>query len=166
MFTSGLGLFLMYELKIMTYPDMRDGPDFGVVPYPKYDEAQEMYYSKCFPDIAALPVVVKDRDMSQIVLEALNSTTFKAVAPVYYNILLQRKLSRDDDSAAMIDLVRDGTLCDFGMAFFQVLSSDLFTLEPILASGNFATWFASNNKVLTKKLDKLLTQLEELGGED
>ena len=41
MFTSGLGLFLMYELKIMTYPDMRDGPYFGVVPYPKYDEAQE-----------------------------------------------------------------------------------------------------------------------------
>ncbi len=115
--------------------------------------------------MAAIPVVVKDADMSGIVLEALNSETFRSVVPVYYNILLKRKLSRDDDSAAMIDLAREGTLCDFGMAYFQSLSADLFSLEAILSSGSLTTWFASNEKVLNKKMDKLLTQLAELGGE-
>lgn len=162
LFTGNQGLFAIYALKLMVYEEMREGPDFGVLPMPKWNAEQEKYYSKCFAEIAAFPMVLKDTEMSQIVLEALNSTSYIDLLPVYYDVVLQRKLIRDNDSAAMIDLIREGTICDFGMAFHSSLDSTLFGFDGIINSNTFSTWWASHEQSLNAKLEALLEDLSTL----
>ena len=103
--------------------------------------------------------------MSQIVLEGLQSSSHFDVLPAYYDVVLQRKLTRDEDSAAMIDLIREGIICDFGMAFFSVLSAELFQIEPLIRNGSFSTWWAGQEKGLNTKLDNLLETLATLDTE-
>ena len=165
MFTAGQNLFSVYILKLSFYEEMRDAPDFGILPTPKLNEQQDMYYSKCFVDVAAFPIMLKDAEMSQIVLEGLQSTTYFDVLPVYYDVALQRKLTRDEDSAAMIDLIREGTICDFGMAFYQSLSFDIAFFDSIIKSKSFSTWWAANENALNEKLDALLETLATLDTE-
>lgn len=162
MFIENKGLFAVYELKLLTYEEMREGPDFGVVPMPKKNAEQEKYYSKCFAEVVAFPMVIKDADMSQVILEALNSTTYADLLPTYYDVMLQRKLVRDDDSAAMIDLIREGTICDFGMAYYSALDASLFAFEDIISTQSFSTWWAAHEQSLQTKLDTLLDELTNL----
>lgn len=165
MFSAGQALFAAYCLKLAPYEEMREAPDFGIIPMPKLNEQQDMYYSKAFVDIAAFPMVLKDTEMSQIVLEGLQSSSHFDVLPAYYDVVLQRKLTRDEDSAAMIDLIREGIICDFGMAFFQVLSAELFQIEPLIRNGSFTTWWAAQEKGLNTKLEGLLEKLATLDTE-
>ena len=165
MFAAGQTLFAAYCLKLAPYEEMRNAPDFGILPMPKLDESQKMYYSKAFVDVAAFPMVLKDAEMSQIVLEGLQSSSHFDVLPAYYDVVLQRKLTRDEDSAAMIDLIREGIICDFGMAFFSVLSAELFQIEPLIRNGSFSTWWAGQEKGLNTKLDGLLETLATLDTE-
>lgn len=165
MFAAGQTLFAAYCLKLAPYEEMRNAPDFGIIPMPKLEESQKMYYSKAFVDVAAFPMVLKDAEMSQIVLEGLQCSSHIDVLPAYYDVVLQRKLTRDEDSAAMIDLIREGIICDFGMAFFSVLSTELFSITPLIESGSFATWWAGQENALNTKLDNLLETLATLDTE-
>ena len=71
MFQSGKGLFMdMTFYYIESLREMK--ADFGIIPYPKYDEAQEEYYSRiegC--ELSCLPVTVSDTERTSIILEAL-----------------------------------------------------------------------------------------------
>ena len=47
--------------------------DFGILPYPKYDENQKQYHSTSLDEFSlfVLPIDVKDKEMSAIITEAL-----------------------------------------------------------------------------------------------
>ena len=127
---------------------------------PKYNEAQENYTNSAFKDIAAVPTVVKDVEMSQIILEALNCATFRDVNPSYYDIVLQRKMSRDAESAAMIDIITATGNLDVNMAFYFALTTSLYAVDTI--NGSFSTWWATNQKSIEAKLDNLMATITEL----
>ena len=77
-----------------------------------------------------------------------------------------RKLTRDEDSSVMIDLIREGIICDFGMAFYQALSSEMMFFESIIQTKSFNTWWAANENGLHAKLDTLLETLAALDTEE
>lgn len=160
MFTGDNGLFTIYTLRLVEYDEMREMEDFGIIPIPKYDEAQEKYVNSAFKDIAAIPSVVKDVEMSQIVLESMNCATYRDVIPKYYDIVLQRKLSRDEESAAMIDIISESGTLDVNMAFYRELTQPLYAVNQI--TENFATWWAQNQTAVEIKLNKLMEKLAEL----
>ena len=164
MFSAGQGLFGLYSLRIVKTPELRDGVNFGILPCPKLNEIQEKYHALSFVEIQAIPLVVKDLEMSQIVLEGLNSGTYLDVYPNYYSTVLQRKLSQDLESGEMLDIIREGAVCDFGMVYLSVLSSELHGFEGIIAAQSFTTWWASNEKALQTKLDTLIEELASLQG--
>ena len=104
--------------------------------------------------------------MSQIIMEGLQSASYFDVLPTYYDVVLQRKLTRDEDSSVMIDLIREGIICDFGMAFYQALSSEMMFFESIIQTKSFNTWWAANENGLNAKLDTLLETLAALDTEE
>lgn len=82
--------------------DMED--DFGVLPAPKYDEAQEDY--KNIIDAGkymVVPNTASDLERTGIILEALSYGGYKTVIPSYYNTMLKNKLMRDEESIEMLD---------------------------------------------------------------
>ncbi|MCL2518813.1 MAG: hypothetical protein FWF15_09645 [Oscillospiraceae bacterium] len=96
--------------------------DFGIIPLPKYDTAQNDYMSNIYGLgllITCIPITNNDLDDTGLFMEALSYEGYKNVFPVYYENLLKTKGARDSESEDMIDYIfgnlyyDTGTLIDF-----------------------------------------------------
>ena len=160
-------LFFLEKQAYLEY--MRDYTvDFGFVPYPKYDEAQEHYRSMDWGSLMAVPTTVTNPDMVGAVIEALAYESADTVRPVYFNVVLTDKLSRDEDAVRMLDLILNSVCYEpagnyFG---FDAGFSDLFYALPRVAveskKTDFASWYAKNEKSANKTIDKFYEELEKL----
>ena len=122
--------------------------DFGILPYPKYTESQDKYYSRmegCELFFAPISAAQEDLDRSSVILEALSSESAKSVIPVYYDLALKTKFTRDDESAEIIDILFENRVFDLGDTAWCDKVRD-----PI-----FAEMFKKNNRNLVSKLDSL-----------
>lgn len=88
--------------------------NYGIIPYPKYDEAQEEYYTIVDGSftVSCIPLTVKNTDIVGAVAEAMNAYSWKYVEPEYYDIALKYRGTRDDDSIEMLDLIFNGRVMD------------------------------------------------------
>ncbi len=157
---AGNALFTIYPIKLAEDPDMREAADFGLLPYPKLDEDQDAYYTMCWADIAGVPLVCKDAGMSCTVLEAMNCYSYYETVPAYYDIVLQRKLARDDASSAMIDLMMEGAVLDFGTIFYKEINTELLFMQG--HTENYASWYAGVKESCEQKLSELIEKLTSL----
>lgn len=121
MFANNQVLFYTrYLCIIKKYRDM--STDFGVLPYPKFDEAQNEYYSTVAPygcSFICVPKVVENAEMTGIILEAMACESMYTVTPAYYDITLEGKMIRDDESSEMLDIILGNRVFDLGL-FYQV----------------------------------------------
>jgi len=106
--------------------------DFGIVPFPKYDEAQETYRT-CVAQsgsIIGLPVTVSDPDRSGFILEAMAAESVETIIPAFYDICLTGKYVRDEESADMLDIIIENKIYDLGYIFgIGGFRSTLTTME-------------------------------------
>lgn len=119
-FSSGRALMFVGSLNDATrFREMND--DYGILPIPKYDESQKEYRSYVDGSSAMIcvPATVKpaDRECVSVILEALASESYKVVTPVFVEKLLKRKVTRDSDSADMIDYVVRNRVFDMGYVY-------------------------------------------------
>lgn len=161
MFNNKQALFGMYTMRIVEFQEMREASDFGILPMPKYDEKQENYITQAYHYISAIPALVKDTDMSSVILEALNRLSFRDVYPIYKEIILQRKLTRDNESAEIVDLISRNAVCDFGTVFFINVENKLIWPQDVCSK--YASWWASNKEKLTAKLDGIIETIQGIG---
>ena len=87
--------------------------EFGILPVPKWDEAQENYLNVS-PNGHALmiPITVQDTDRVGNILEALSYYSSKyysedAAMPAYFEKALTAKSARDDESAKSLEIIHD-----------------------------------------------------------
>lgn len=99
----------LFMIGVLDYMDMfyEVESDFGIIPIPKYDENQSDYIAPVMADAMAVcvPVCTKSADMISLILEAMAAESSDALKSAYYEITLQRKRSRDTESAAMLDII-------------------------------------------------------------
>ena len=90
--------------------------DFGIIPFPKLDAAQTNYRGTAQDgySLFCVPASAPDMEKLGIITEALCAESYKQVIPAYYDIALKTKFARDNESSAMIDLIRDGLSFNFG----------------------------------------------------
>lgn len=114
MFRSGNALFGEYDLYYMSDYLPSSTVNYGVVPTPKYDEAQEDYYSFCGNGVTtySIPTTVKTVDRSAAILEALASESYRTVTPAIFETALKDKYSPSPEAAAMLDLIHDTIVVD------------------------------------------------------
>lgn len=115
MFMENRGLFFSGTLDNTAKLRGMDA-DFGILPFPKYDESQESYLSHSYDgmSIFAVPKTVKSLEMSGLVTEALCAESRNTTIPAFYKTVLQTKVVRDEESSEMLDLIRNTLLFDFG----------------------------------------------------
>jgi len=116
--------------------------NFGIVPYPKYDENQENFYT--MSDGAhsgmAIPLSVKDIDNVSIIVEALSAESYKLVTPTYYETVLQNKYMNNDPRAIeMLDLIYSSVVFDFGYAYNSLLGNIAFQITKLVAANSDGT---------------------------
>jgi ABC-type glycerol-3-phosphate transport system substrate-binding protein len=112
-FQEGRGIF--YSSQLCRVNDLRATEfDFGIVPYPKWDSAQENFYS--FVDghasMMAIPLHLPNPEWTGIIIEELSFLSFRDILPVYYDVVLNVKLVRDEESVEMLEILFDSKVFD------------------------------------------------------
>lgn len=138
--------------------------DFGIIPYPKYDEAQSQYYtmSDGAHGVMTVPVTLQNTEYASIIIEALNAETYKQVVPAYYDVSLKVKAARDDESVKALDLLMDSRVFDFGYVYNT--GSICFTIQDLVSanSNKSESTYASKMKAALKEYEKIVEAYLEL----
>ena len=93
--------------------------DFGIIPMPKLNEAQAEYITYTNPagPMLVVPMTTADLTCTGKVLESLASASHYTLTPAYYDIALKGKYARDEDSAAMLDILFANRVYDLTQAY-------------------------------------------------
>ncbi len=132
--------------------------DFGVLPFPKYDEAQEEYFTTASDggSVISVPVTVSDAGRAGLILEALAAESVETVTKALYDVCLNGKYIRDNDSAEMIDIIFNGKVYDIGymldLGSFRTMLKNLETAY----STDVVSTLAANETKITDALTKYL----------
>lgn len=84
--------------------------DYGILPYPKYDEMQEKYQTVSHDNYSLLcvPETSDNTELIGATTEALAAESYRRVTPAYYEAVIKEKYSRDSQSKKMLDLIIGG----------------------------------------------------------
>jgi len=93
--------------------------DFGILPLPKHDEAQQNYYTFMIDTIPAfgIPITVANQERSGVFMDAFTAVSNETIMPAYYKISLEGKFTRDEDSIEMLDIIRNGRTFDLAVLY-------------------------------------------------
>ena len=110
---------MIISLRFRFLDEYRNTADFGIIPYPKYDDAQDDYLSYvdgrgCH---TMIPVTNQQDELTAAVFDGLSRESHNTVVPVYYEKVLESKYSRDEDSLEMLDIIFRNRIFDFGYVY-------------------------------------------------
>jgi len=118
-FREGRSIFSTCDMvSVQGFREMED--DFGIIPTPKYDESQENYITSCttwLPTGVAVPLNCRDTEKAGLVMETMAAIADEVIVPAVYEVTLQGKVSRDDKSSQMLDIIFERPSYDFITAF-------------------------------------------------
>lgn len=136
--------------------------DFGVIPYPMYDEVQGRYLTHVgsASPILTIPLLnTEDDERLSDILEAMAISSRQYLLPAYYETALKEKMARDPETATMLDIIVDNKTYDITYLLGVGLIN---SASGLIKSGstNFASSWAKtssrNEKVAQKSFDKLI----------
>ena len=147
MFSTGRAMFFMQMLDLTSYfRDMQT--DYGILPYPKYNENQKEYghtigsWHSMF--LCAPASVGSAADKCGAVLETLAYESYKTVTPAYYNKTLIGKYFRDEESAEMLNIILSTRVYDVGWYYQLGKLNDEILFMVYENDPNFASRYAKN----------------------
>jgi len=146
------------------YAQLRDIEfDFGILPYPKLDEEQEDYMTFCGAGISGVPVNLTDAERTGTVMEAMAYYSYEYQVPAFFDIVLENKAVRDEESYDMITLLHQTKTFDFG---FNLDPSDkvfnmLLTVVETRKSTDFASYYASVESAIEKKFEEFYQNFKQ-----
>lgn len=157
MFTNDEALFYAQILgeaaKLQVMED-----NYSILPLPKYNEAQQNYYTICNDTVSGVMVMrcAKNLEMSGVITQALCYYGNKVVTPMYYEKILKSRYTNDYRCADMLDDIRDSlTICPVATYYDTQVDSDMFydiirTGKPEGIASEFAGWATVGRKELTR----------------
>jgi len=148
-------LLIMFELRAME-------TDFGVLPWPLFDEAQENYASDISTSWATammIPATQGDLDLIGHVLDSLGYYSQQYVTPAFIDTTVMDKAIRDDESAEMLEIILNSRTYDIGHFYgWGGISSMINTLASS-GSTDFASQYASVEAKFISDIDAAMEQL-------
>jgi hypothetical protein len=158
MFKNNQGLF--YMIGMGTGNLMRDMEiDFGVLPLPKFDEAQAEYYctaSTYNASAVCIPITNDRLDFVGFAIEAMAAESMYTVTEAYYDINFMNKNLRDEESIEMLKIILASCSYDLGYMYNFGGLTDIFA--PIMRKNinTFTSDYEKKEASAQKAIDKLI----------
>ena len=133
--------------------------DFGILPPPKFTEEVPAYYTACntwLPSGVGVPKICSDPDRTGLVMETMAAVSQELLTPAVYDVTLQGKVSRDEESAAMLDLIYANTAFDLNTILDFGGSSILLRACVLGEQENYVSAYAKIKKIADKNLQKFV----------
>lgn len=168
MFMNDHMLFMANMLSVTE--NLRDmESDYGILPLPKYDEAQDGYHTVPHNGftVFAVPTTCGKPDTVGAFMEAMCAESYRTVTPAYYDTALKVKYARDDRAGAMLDLCTGGVSLDFAYLFNAYIGCDPASLfrevinTPSKIEKGMSTIAAKESK-FDKKVEALFEAYREM----
>ena len=123
-----------------------------------YDRNKKEEYSRAF----SVPVTA-DMEMVGLVLESLAVESVEGVKPAFYDVVLNGKVVRDDESKEMLDIIFANKIFDIGLfgdiAGFRNMLKNLETR----GSTDVVSSYASSLSAVETQLEKICENFDSLG---
>ena len=134
--------------------------DYGIIPYPKYDEAQAAYKSMVDGSHEAMAVGkdAADLEFIGIMTEALCAESYKTVLPAYYDVCLKTRYASSPKDAEMMDVCVDARVFDLGYVYDN-WNGVAFFFQELLRADTFqdiTSYYKKKEKVATKYYDRVI----------
>lgn len=155
LFTHDLYLFhYTSEGAMASFAEMES--EFGVVPFPKYDQYQELYQT-IYPynnNLLAIPSVNEDIERTAVLLEDMNYFSSFTVVPAWFDTLLTRRYARDDESEESLHILRNNCVYDIGLYYnFGGLRDSILDVDP--RQSNISRNYARLEKAINASIKKI-----------
>ena len=141
--------------------------DYGIIPYPKWDEAQKEYHTMVDGShgVLCIPNTCGNVELTGIMIEALNAETHKSVVPAYYETSLKDKYARDQQSIELLDLIVSSRVFDMGY-IYDGWSGVCFFLEKLVPNNdnNLASLWTTNEKKVTDHYQEVIDYFNDYKG--
>ena len=136
--------------------------DFGILPLPKHDEAQSMYYGRMIDGwLHIVPNTEQNTELLGTMMEVLGAESRNYVIPAYFDIALTYKFTRDSDSEDMLSMIFDNVMVDLGDTVWYDRIRAPLQGEIEQLNGNYESYMKRNEKVIVKTIDKALSSLTD-----
>lgn len=161
-FMSDRSLFYYGELH--SAEDMRSmESDFGILPMPKYDEAQSGYHHTINANVAAVLVVPMSNlnlGMTGYVLDTLGAESKNVLTPAYYERNLQGQISKDVESTISLDIIISTLRYDIGYLAIRPAGSMMRALNTSYST-DLASAYRRQMSTINKTLETLIESIME-----
>ena len=140
--------------------------DFGILPLPKLDKAQQKYITNNNPNTGvgiSVPGVASDLERTGMILEDLCAESRYTLQAAYYEINLRGKYARDDDSQEMLDIMLSNTAYDIGYIYDFGGFGGIVLWSGTKKQTNYASEFEKYKDKMQKDMDKMVNAYESMG---
>ena len=154
-FNNQLSLF--YAEVLLHIETMRGyETSIGLLPAPKFNEAQEEYWqfldSFCC-NFYSIPTTNTTPDEAAFFLEAMSAESMNTLTPAFYDICLNGKYLRDEESSEMLDIILESYVVEF---------SDIFGLSIYSGLGNVINRDTDVVSFFAASMEKSQTELNNI----
>ncbi len=169
-FASGRALFFASYLRETENLRFKMEDDYGILPMPKYDEAQEQYrtFINGSASVLIIPKSVNDEqlDVAGYMIEVLASSSYYNVTKTaLYQKLEKSRTLQDSEMARMVDLIIRHKVFDFGYTHFYMDSMACATVVQTSLNSDSPSIIKSITKDELRTL-KTLKKIYETYGYD
>ena len=163
-FSVGLSLYTISSPGNMA--GLRDADiEFGAIPNPKYDEAQENYRSYVWSPSVCVPTTILRPELVGAALEQFAYES-KPVTQAYIEDLIRGKSTRDTETLEMLDIIYATQVIDIGgtyLGFDSNFRKVFYCFYDLMSTknNNVASFYEKSEKAILKSLDNLYTKVIE-----
>ena len=142
--------------------------NYGILPYPKYDENQKKYYSITM-DLSTAFVIPKtaqdDAEFVGVITEALAYYSYQYVRDALYNTVLKYRDAKDAESSKCVDIILANPKYDFAYIYAGAwgdMQGPASILRNCIGAQNdgVASYFDQFKSRYTTKLDEFLDHFQ------
>lgn len=150
---------LFYATCMNTVPKHRDSEtEFGILPFPKYDETQESYgtyVAATYSVMNCVEVLCPDPEFTGYMMEAIAYESQKTVTPAYYEQTLIGRYVRDDESVECLDIIFHTRSFDVGVYYRIGDFTGKLTNMMINSNNNFVTFYEAGKTAAQVTVDEI-----------
>ncbi len=157
-FVKGNYLFSPSIIKYALYDLRNMKSEYGILPFPKWDEAQTRYYSAidAGSSVLTVPTTAQNTEMIGAVVQALSAESWKSVMPTFYDTVMDSKIANDEGTVRMLDTIFDSRVIDFAY-IYDGWNGWVFKVNSLLTGNqDLASFIAQNEKAVTRHYKKVL----------
>lgn len=141
------------------YPNLREIEfDFGILPMPKLDETQELYRVFCGAGLIGVASNIEDAERAGVIMESMAYHSYKFIRPAFFDIVLENKAVRDDNSYRVIRMMHENKVFDFGFNFDATGSAFGMIGQVVVSkkSTDFVSHYTANEAKIAEGFDKII----------